>query len=327
MEKKILCFYEYPYVKDLYQANFDKKIWFLKGAVQDYKKNKRFEEVEILSVFIDSILDQKNIDKFPNLKFIITRSTGTDHIDLSYAKRKKIEVINIPDYGSDSVAEYAIALLLTLSKKIILANEEVKSSKDFSTSGIHEIEGFELKDKKIGIIGTGRIGKKMALLSKGLGLDISLFDKFPDEKFAKKNKMEYLDLENILENSDILSFHLPLIKETKNFISKKEFKKMKDGVVLVNTSRGEILKTKDLFEFLKNGKIALAGFDVLAEEECLGREHHKIKCNSEIKKINKKIIKMKNVIVTPHNAFNTKEATKRRVLMSLDEIKKFSLHN
>lgn len=321
---KILCFYEYPIVKKKFSQLFDKKeITFLKGDVQDYKKDKKFEKVEILTVFISSILNKKNIDKFPNLKLILTRSTGMDHIDLAYAKKKGIKVQNIANYGDVSVAEYTFGLLFEISKKITLANLEVKKTKNFSARGIHKIETFNLAGKKIGVIGTGLIGKKFIKIAKSFGMEILAFDKYKDEKFSKKEKIEYVGLDKLLKESDIISLHLPLLKSTKYFLSKKEFKKMKDGVIILNTARGDLIKTEDFLESLKSKKVSAAGLDVLEGEACLGRENYLSICQIKIKNLNKKIIEMKNVIVTPHNSFNSKEASQRRMDMSVEKIKEF----
>ena len=321
--KKIICFYEYPEVKKKFSEAFGKEVKFFKGNVQDFKNEKAFQEAEVVSVFISSILDKKNIDKFPNLKMIQTRSTGTDHIDLKYAEKKGIEVKNVFNYGNIAVAEYTAGLLFELAKKITLANLEVRKKKNFSARGIHKIETFELAGKKIGIIGTGRIGKHFIEIAKGLGMEILAFDKFKDEKFAKKHKFKYVSFDKLLKESDIISLHLPLLPSTKHLLSKKEFKKMKDGVIILNTARGALMKTQDLYEALKSGKIVGAGLDVLENEDCLGREHHNQKCNQKIKVLNKKIIGMKNVIVTPHNAFNAREASERRIGFSINDIKKF----
>ena len=321
---KILCFYEYPIVKEKFSKAFEKKeITFLKGDVQDCKKDKKFEKVEILTVFISSILDKKNIDKFPNLKLILTRSTGMDHIDLDYAKKKGIKVQNISNYGDISVAEYTFGLLFEISKKITLANLEVKKTKNFSSRGIHKIETFDLADKKVGVIGTGMIGKKFIKIAKAFGMEVLAFDKYPDKEWAKKEGITYVSLDKLLKESDIISLHLPLLKSTKYFLSQKEFKKMKDGVIILNTARGALIKTEDFLEAIKNKKISSAGLDVLEDEACLGRENYLSTCQIKIKKLNKKIIGMKNVIVTPHNAFNSKEASQRRMDMSIEKIKEF----
>ena len=314
--KKILCFYEYPFVKEKFSEVFDKKeIAFLKGNIQDYKEKdlKKFQDIEVLTIFISSILDKKNIDKFPNLKLILTRSTGTDHIDIEYAKKKGIEVLNIVGYGSVAVAEYGFGLLFELAKKITLANLEVRKTKNFSARGIHKIETFELAGKKIGIIGTGRIGRSFAKIAKAFGMEVLAFDKFKNVEWSEKENISYVSFDRLLKESDVISLHLPLLKSTKHILSKKEFQKMKDGVIILNTARGALIKTKDFYEALKAKKISGAGLDVLENEDCLGREYHKAKCDKKINELNKKIIRMKSVLVTPHNAFNSKEASERRI--------------
>lgn len=322
--KKILCFYEYSYVKEEFFKNFKpEEIIFKKGNVQDYGSENNYKNIEILTIFISSIMDKKNIDKFPNLKLILTRSTGTDHIDIDYAKLKNIKVINIKNYGNISVAEYTLALLFEISKKITLANIEVRKNKSFSSRGIHKIETFDLFEKKIGIIGTGNIGKRLAEITKGLKMEILAFDKFPCTEWAQENNIKYVDFDYLLKNSDIISLHLPLSPSTKYFLSKKEFSKMKKNVVILNTSRGSLINTFDFFEALETKKILAAGLDVLENEDNLGRENFNNYTDKKIENINNKIIEMKNVIVTPHNAFNSKEASERRITQSIEEIKRF----
>jgi D-lactate dehydrogenase len=158
-------------------------------------------------------------------------------------------------------------------------------------------------------------------------MEVLAFDKFKDEKFAKKHKFEYVALAELLKNSDIISLHLPLLKSTKHLLTEKEFQKMKDGVIILNTARGALIKTQDFYKALKSGKIAGAGLDVLENEDCLGRENYLNLCEIGIKELNKKIIKMNSVIVTPHNAFNSKEASERRILQSIEKIKEFLKSN
>lgn len=284
---KILCFYEYPIAKKKFSEAFNKKeVTFIKGDVQDYKEKKDFKffkKVEVLSVFISSILDKKNIDKFPNLKLILTRSTGMDHIDLGYAKKKGIEVQNISNYGDISVAEYAFGLLFEISKKITLANLEVRMDKNFSARGIHKIETFDLAGRKVGVMGTGMIGKKFIRIAKAFGMEVLAFDKYPDEKWAKKEKINYVSFDKLLKESDIISLHLPLLKSTKHILAKKEFQKMKDGVIILNTARGALIKTKDFIEVLKSKKVSAAGLDVLEDESCLGRESYLTICQTKTK--------------------------------------------
>ena len=254
--KKIACFYDYDFVKEKFQERFGDKVLFLKGNVQDFSFREEFREVEVISVFISSTLNKENLDKFPNLKLINTRSTGTDHINLEYAQSKNIKVENIKAYGDQTVAEFTIALLLAIAKKVVLAYQETLKRKNFSARGLHKFEGFDLNGKKIGIIGTGRIGKRVALIAKGFGMKVLLSDIYPDKDFAQENGFTYVERDILLREADIISLHTPLCPETKHFIATKEFAQMKDGVIILNTARGALIETQALWEALKSGKVA-----------------------------------------------------------------------
>src|SRR3989344_7433495 len=167
--------------------------------------------VEIISVFVDGILDEKVLGQFPNLKCIAVRSTGYDNIDLSATAKRGVKVLNVPAYGESTVAEFTFGLILALSRKICLASKQVKETGSFNVTNL---QGFDLKDKTLGVIGTGRIGRRVIHMAKGFEMKVIAYDVSPDNKFAKEEGFEYLPLDSLLAKSDIVTLHVPYIKET-----------------------------------------------------------------------------------------------------------------
>lgn len=284
-------------------------------------------DFEIISVFVGSNISGEIISALPNLKLITTRSTGFDHIDLKTAKEKNIQVAYVPGYGDNTVAEFAFGLILTLSRKIYEAADRLKETSDFSLDGLR---GFDLAGKTIGIVGTGRIGRHVIKIAKGFEMNIVASDVNPDENFAKEMGFKYLPFEELLAVSDIISLHVPNIESTNHMINSNNINKVKKGAILINTSRGAVVETTVLIKALNDGILGGAGLDVLEEEGAIsdekelvlyGRpEEHNLKTVIQ----NHVLIDMKNVIVTPHNAFNTNEALQRILNTDLENIKAFS---
>jgi D-lactate dehydrogenase len=271
-------------------------------------------EAQVLSVFVDSIVDAKVMDKFPNLALIVARSTGYDNIDLAEAKKRNILVCNVPSYGECTVAEYTFGLILMLSRKIHLSiNKYIELGLTTNTN----IRGFDLYDKTIGIIGTGKIGKRVISIAKGFGMKILAYDSFPDKKAETDIGFQYVDLDHLLRHSDIVSIHIPFTKDTEHLINAKSFSLMKKDALIINTSRGGIIDTNALVEALNNKVIAGAGLDVLEEENIVKDETAFIMSNKTGEHnlctivADHALMKMPNVIVTPHNAYNTNEALDR----------------
>lgn len=274
-------------------------------------------DYEVISIFTDSKIDAGVIDLFPNLKLIAARSTGFDHIDLKKAQEKNITVVNVPVYGEATVAEFAFALILAIAKKIIQANITVKVTEKFNREGL---TGFDLIGKTIGIIGTGHIGVSAIKIAKGFGMNVLAFDVFPNQELSGKLQFSYVSLEELLSKSDIISLHVPFLPSTKHLINQQNISFMKRGMVLINTSRGEVVKTQALINGLETGIISAAGLDVLESEAALRPDAEQ---SSEEAKLNEKLIELNNVIVTPHNASNTKEAMDRIRQTTVDNIKGF----
>ncbi len=277
---------------------------------------------DIISVFVDSRVDKKVIDHFPRLKSISTRSTGYNHIDLKVCK--KISVSNVPAYGRRTVAEFTFGLLLSLTRKIYLAADQIKETGSFSK---HGLRGIDLTGKKLGIIGTGKIGKEVIKIAQGFDMEVIATDPYPDLDFQEEYNFEYVSLEYLLKRSDVISVHCPLNAQTKHLINKKNIGLIKKGAYLINTARGEVTENEALVLALKQGILAGVGLDVLEAEgeikdelNLLTKDHPKEAILKDIL-YNHILMKMPNVIITPHNAFNSQEALERLLQRSIENIK------
>lgn len=294
-------------------------LFFEEPLVDDFAGD--LTKVEALSVFIYSKIDKNILAKMPNLKFIATRSTGFDHIDLVASKEKNIVVANVPTYGENTVAEHCFALILALSRKIIPAVDKVRKG-DFSLDGLR---GFDLKGKTLGVIGVGSIGEHVIRMAYGFELNILAYDLKPKKELIKKYNLQYLPLVELLQKSDIISLHLPDNPKTHHLIDKEKISQIKKGAYLINTSRGGLVDTEALIEALADGRLAGAGLDVL-EEECNIKEERQILSKQFPKKCllldiaNNILIKNEKVIITPHNAFNSEEALSRILSTTLENI-------
>jgi len=314
-----------PWQKEYAEENSDvEKEFFDEKISPEHLPNE--SDVDILSIFVDSKIDGAVMDRFPNLKFIATRSTGFDHIDLEEAERRGVKVSNVPSYGENTVAEHAFALILSLSRKIYMAYNKIREDGDFS---FDELQGFDLKGKTLGVIGTGRIGKYSIKIAKGFSMDVVAYDKFPNEEMAKELGFEYVSLEDLAKKSDVITIHVPYSEDTHHMVNEAFLDQVKKGAYLINTSRGAIVDTQALVFSLKEGRLGGAGLDVFEEEGVIKDELDFLATGKpdghDLKTIiaNHILIDLDNVIVTPHNAFNTREAILRILDTTLENIKSF----
>lgn len=284
------------------------------------------KDFDVVSVFVGSPVGKGILDKFPHLKMVATRTTGYDHIDLKACAERGITAAYVPGYGDNTVAEYAFGLILNLTRKIYKAIDQIKESESFSLEGL---EGIDVKGKIMGIIGTGRIGKEATKIAKGFGMVVYAYDPFPDYNFAQAFGVKYVPLEELLANADVISIHCPLTDETKHLINKKNIGNLKKGAYLVNTSRGGVVETEALVKGLEEKILAGVGLDVLEEEgdtkdevEFLRKESGKAEDLRTVLE-NHVLMKHPNVLITPHNAFNTTEALKRILDTTIANIKAF----
>jgi D-lactate dehydrogenase len=267
-------------------------------------------DADIVSVFVKSELRREVLDRLPRLKLIATRSMGYDHIDVEYARSKGIVVGNVTTYAAHPVAEFTFALLLCVMRRIYHAYNQLREGTDFNQRGL---SGFNLFGKTLGVAGTGRIGRNVASIAKGFGMNVLAYDTQPNQTLAEQEGFRYVDLDELLAQSDVITLHVPYLKDTHHLIDATAFSKMKKGVVLINTARGEIVDTHALVAALRDGTVWGAGLDVLEEERALKEEaSHVAKGDAgidyELITANHVLIDMPNVIVTPHVAFETAEA-------------------
>src|SRR3989344_383195 len=281
---------------------------------------------EVISVFIDSQLDEAVLSQLPNLKMITTRSTGFDNVNMDEAKKRNIAVCNVPTYGENTVAEHTFGLILNLSRKIYKSIESVKEH-GFVPDGLR---GFDLKGKTLGIIGTGHIGQHVARIANGFEMIVLATDTHENKKLAKKLQFKYVSLEELLKNSDIVTLHVPYDKDTHHLLNVQNMFLMKKGSYLINTARGGIVETAALVDALEQGILAGAALDVL-EEECYIKEEKQIlskdfqaKCDIKTMLQNHVLMEREDVIITPHNAFNSKEALERILETTIENIQAFS---
>ncbi len=283
------------------------------------------KNTEVLGVFVDSKVDKKVFSKLSKLKLVVTMSTGFDHIDLKEAKKRKIPVCNVPTYGENTVAQHALALMLALSRKLFQSVKRVKEG----TYDYHGLRGFDLKDKTIGIIGTGHIGIHLIDMLQGFEANIVAYDAFPNKDLPKEHNFKYTTLSKLLSESDIISLHVPLFDSTYHMIDKKAVKKMKKGVYIINTARGGLIDPEALVWGLENRQIAGAGLDVLEGEGIVAHPEKLLTkqiSGEEIKTslLDNITIDHPNTIVTPHSAFNSTEALKRILNTTVENIKAFA---
>ena len=322
---KIVIFDTESWEEDVFKE-LEKTHQVIKTHHQLNKKNiKEFKDADIISTFIYSELNEDLLSNFENLKFIATRSTGYDYINISYCRENGIAVSNVPTYSENTVAEYVFALLLTISRRMVESIERTKKG-NFSFEGL---QGFDLKDKTIGVIGTGNIGKNVIQIANGFRMNVIAFDVKPDKELEKKIGFKYVSLNDLLSESDIITLHVPANEKTRHMISEKELNKMKQKAVLINTSRGSIVDIEALIKTLGSNKLKAIGLDVLPDEPVIREEAeilrsiYKDKHDLENLLADEVLMKLSNVYITPHNAFNTKESLGRILDTTLDNIISF----
>lgn len=287
------------------------------------KKIEAYRDCEIISLFVHSeTVDNARLDLFPNLKVIATRSTGFNHIDLDYCKKRGIVVLNVPRYGEATVAEFAFGMLLALSRKII----QGRNAMAHNHIEIEKYMGFDLLGKTIGVIGTGSIGRHMIKIAQGFGMKILAYDPYQNPEL----KDFYVsDLSEIYKNADIISLHVPSTPQNFHLINKEAFDMMKRGVIIVNTARGDLIDTQALYWALRQGIVGGAGLDVLENEDFL--LHDEVDTSGRVNDtdflldsaMNLKLLQFKNVIATPHIAFNSIDAINRINQTTFDNIKSY----
>ncbi len=271
-------------------------------------------------VFVNDLVDRECLQALSpvDVKLVALRCAGFNNVDLDAAREFGISVVRVPAYSPHAVAEHTVALLLTLNRKIHRAYNRVREL-NFS---LHGLVGFDVHGKTVGIIGTGKIGRLSAQIFKGFGTKVVAFDRYPDFEWAKSNGVEYLDLDGVLAQSDVVSLHVPLVPDTLHLLNDETIGQMKPGVFIINTSRGKLIDTAALIAALKSGHIGGVALDVYEEEEGVFFEDlsGEILQDDELSRL----LTFPNVLITAHQAFLTREALGEIARVSVANMKRFA---
>ncbi len=267
----------------------------------------RIGEAEIV-ITNKTPLTRRVIESCPSIQFIAVIATGYNVIDVAFARERGISVSNVPAYGTASVSQFAIALLLEICHHVAHHDQAVhqgrwESCPDFC---FWDYPLIELDGKTMGIIGFGRIGQSTGRIAKALGMKVQAFDNHPNE--TGKEIATYVDLETLLKTSDVIALHCPLFPETEGIINRESISKMKDGVILINNSRGPLVVEQDLADALNSGKVFAAGIDVVSTEPIKG---------------DNPLLSAKNCLITPHISWAPKESRQRIMDCTVDNVKAF----
>lgn len=269
--------------------------------------------------FVNDQVNEKTLGTLKSLgvELIALRSAGFNHVDLKAAQDLQLKVVRVPEYSPYAVAEHAVALLITLNRKTHKSYLRVREL-NFSLDGL---VGSDLHGKTVGVIGTGKIGKVFAQIMKGFGCRVLVNDLYPDLEFSKNWGASYVSLDEIYQNSHVISLHVPLTEETRYLINEGSLSKMKKGVFLINTGRGALINTKDLIQALKSGYLGGAGLDVYEEEEKVFFQDHSEDILQD--DVLARLLTFPNVLITSHQAFLTHEALENIATTTLSNISVF----
>jgi D-lactate dehydrogenase len=301
-------------------------------------------DAECLSIFIASRIDDEFLAAHPKLRFIASRSSGVDHIDLEACHKRNVTVSYVPRYGENTVAEHTFALLLAISRRIRPALT-MKRGGSFS---FETLRGFDLKDKTIGVIGAGGIGLHVIRIAKAFGMNVLAQDVNASEIISDLLGFEYVTLDELLAKSDIVSLHPPLTPATFHLLNRDTLSKCRRGVIIVNTARGALIDTEALIEALDSGLVGGAALDVLEDERLFRKDASRLMTEqivadlqrisspeekhmrnperlAEIQRLkaNDSLLSRSNVVFTPHIAFNSVEAVRRIDQVTVQNIEAF----
>jgi D-lactate dehydrogenase len=318
---KIAFFDSKPYDKKSFEEankNYGFNIKFF-GAHLTQDTAELTKGYDAVCVFVNDFIDRQIADVLVKngVKLIALRCAGYNNVDLK-AVYGRIHVVRVPAYSPFAVAEHAAALMLSLNRKIHKAYYRIRDN-NFSINGFL---GFDMNDKTVGIIGAGKIGRILMKILLGFGMKVIVYDKYPDNDFAAKAGIRYVELDELFRESDIISLHCPLTGETRHLINNETINKLKDGVMVINTGRGQLIDTKALIKGLKSGKIGSAGLDVYEEESEYFFEDYSISNIGD--DVLARLLTFNNVLITSHQAFFTKEALSNISDTTLNNIKDYA---
>ena len=317
---KILFYDTKPYDKKLfedYNKNYGFEIKYLETKLNS-ETAPLAAGYDAVCIFVNDIADKETLYTLKNcgVKLLVLRCAGFNNVDIQNLP-EGLKVVRVPRYSPYAVAEHAVALLLSVDRKIYKSYQRTKKY-NFTLNGLL---GFDIHGKTIGVIGTGKIGKVFIQIMKGFGTEVLAYDVYQDKEAEKELGFRYVDLDELYAKSDIISLHCPLTKENENMINKESMAKMKDGVYIINTSRGKLINSDDLIKALSSEKIGGVGLDVFDDE---GDFFLNDMSNSYYRSPELSILlSMPNVVITSHQAFFTKEALNKIGQVTMDNIKSF----
>jgi D-lactate dehydrogenase len=340
----IVCFTETePQSEQYFEANLAGEQLSFCGELTEVAP-----DIECLSIFIGSRISAEVLSDHPDLRFIATRSSGVDHIDLAACSRRGVTVSSVPSYGENTVAEHTFALLLAISRRV----RQAMTMKRGGSFSFESLRGFDLKDKTVGVIGAGRIGLHVVRIAKAFGMNVVAHDVNASQIFAEVLGFEYVSLDELLQKSDIVSLHAPLTPSTFHILNREALAKCRPGVIIVNTARGALIDTAALLDALDSGLVGGAGLDVLEDERLFRHDVSKLMTEqiiadlqrisspeemhmrnpgrlTEIQqlKANDTLLSRPNVVFTPHIAFNSAEAVRRIDEVTVENIRAFAAGN
>lgn len=290
--------------------NFDIKFFeeSLNESTLNLLTEEDFENTMIISVFISSTIDENIISRFKNLRVISTRSTGYDHICINSCVNKNVTLLNVDSYGSIAVAQFTLGVIIMLVRNIFPAIKAVKDN-NFEFG---DLCGRDLNSLTLGVIGTGAIGSSVCKYAHAFGMKILAYDVVQKKELIAEADVKYVEMEELLRHSDIVTLHFPYFKENYHLFSTKQFDMMKQGSYFINVSRGEVVDTEALLEFAKKQKFKGIAIDVVAcpdLESVSGQilDKSSVSC-MRTSEVVKELEKLPNVILTPHMAYDTQEA-------------------
>ncbi len=288
-------------------------------------------DTEVLSVFIHSTITKELMDQMPKLKLIATRSTETAHIDMDYAAQRNIIVVNVPRYGENTVAEHTFAILMALARFLPQTTAKVRQGQFRSDDYV----GFDMAGRTMGIIGMGRIGQRVAKIARGFEMKVLAYDPSPSDSARGATDFDYVSFDELLEQSDIVSLHATLNTDTYHIINASTLAKMKPGSVLVNAAHGHLVETRALLEALLSDQLAGAALDTIEGEHLLHSKElvRAVSANAtspttytQIAEM-QALLRLNNVVITPHSGSNTKEAIWRINQITSENIMSFWFGN
>ena len=321
MEKTRIIFFDIKdYDREFFEKygknyNFEMSFFKSKLSLENVNLTKGYD---VVCAFTNDDISKGTIDAMAEngVRLLAMRCAGFNNVSLKDIN-ERFKVVRVPAYSPHAIAEYTVGLILAVNRKINKAYVRTREG-NFSINGLM---GVDLYGKTAGIIGTGKIGQILIKILRGFDMKVIAYDLFPNQKVAEELGFEYVSLDELYANSDIISLNCPLTKETQYMINRRSMLKMKDGVILVNTGRGQLIDSADLVEALKDKKVGAVALDVYEEEEDYFFEDKSTQVIED--DILGRLLSFYNVLITSHQAYFTKEAVEAITVTTLNNIKDF----